>query len=49
MGWFFSVAFLIVSAVKGVDGNTALIASGLFAVAGSIGVAAQSLKPKDKQ
>lgn len=49
MGWILSLAFLVVAAAKGVDGNTALIASGLFAVAGSIGVAAQSLKPKDKQ
>lgn len=49
MGWILSIAFLIVAALNGgIDGNTALIASSIFAVAGAIGVGASTLKPKDK-
>ena len=38
MGWIFTIAFLISAAIRGnVDGNTFMISSALFAIAGSLG------------
>lgn len=43
MGWILSLVFLIVAAVNGgVTGNTALIASSIFAVAGAIAFASHA-------
>lgn len=38
MGWLFSIAIFIVALINGLsaDGNAAVIASGLFAIAGAI-------------
>ena len=53
MGWILSISFLIVAALtKGIDGNSALIASSIFAVAGAIAFASHAevrIKPDDKQ
>lgn len=50
MGWILSIAFLIVAALTGgISGNAALIASALFAIAGSIGLGASVLKPKEQK
>jgi hypothetical protein len=43
MGWILSIAFLIVAALTGgISGNAALIASALFAIAGSIAFASHA-------
>lgn len=43
MGWILSIAFVIVAACIGeISGNTALIASAIFAVAGSIAFASHA-------
>ena len=47
MGWIFTIVLVGALLFSGqmVVGNTVLLASGLFAIAGSISLAAQALKP----